>query len=346
MFGSTVLEVAIGLAFCYGTLALVVTTLQEALAAAFRLRAGMLQDAIQRMLNDPRFDAMARALYAHPLVNPGAGAVDPGERLPGRLRPSYIEPANFATALLDAIRANHGSLEADIAAIPDPQLRRTLQTLYRQAGGDLQRFQAGLAAWFDAAMERLSGVYKRRQLLISFLVSLLLTILFNIDSIHLFQTLWQHPTMAAHITAVPDGLDADVMAQLWVLPIGWQAFPPALDAAFALQAAGWLVSASTTLFGAPFWFDILQRAINLRGTGAKPAPLHIERAMAGTPAPAVAGAVPSGLVATAPFPAPSSAPAAAFTATSAATSAATAPANPSSAPAPRAPDDASVTLAP
>lgn len=283
MFGSTVLEVAIGLAFCYGTLALVVTTLQEALAAAFQLRAGMLQDAVKRMLNDPRFDGMARVLYAHPLVNPRAGAHDPGARLPARLRPSYIEPANFAIALVDAIRGQ-GSLEAGIAAVPDPQLRRTLQTLYLQAGGDLQRFQAALAGWFDSAMERLSGVYKRRQLLISFLVSLLLTILFNIDSIHLFQTLWQHPAMAAHITAAPDGLDADVMAQLWVLPIGWQAFPPVFDAQFALQASGWLVTASTTLFGAPFWFDILQRAINLRSTGAKPAPINVEQAMAPAPA--------------------------------------------------------------
>ncbi len=283
MFGSTVLEVAIGLAFCYGTLALVVTTLQEALAAAFQLRAGMLQDAVKRMLNDPRFDGMARVLYGHPLVNPRVGAYDPGARLPARLRPSYIEPANFAIALVDAIRGQ-GSLEAGIAAVPDPQLQRTLQTLYLQAGGDLQRFQAALAGWFDSAMERLSGVYKRRQLLISFLVSLLLTILFNIDSIHLFQTLWQHPAMAAHITAVPDGLDADVMAQLWVLPIGWQAFPPVFDAQFALQASGWLVTASTTLFGAPFWFDILQRAINLRSTGAKPAPINVEQAMAPAPA--------------------------------------------------------------
>ena len=291
MFGSTVLEVAIGLAFCYGTLALVVTTLQEALSAAFRLRARMLLDAIRGMLNDPRSEGLARTLYAHPLVNPRAGP-DESPALPtlrGPL-PSYIEPANFALALADAIHTGHGSLADDIAAVPDAQLRRTLQTLHAQAGNDPARFQRALALWFETAMERLSGVYKRRQLLVSFLLALLLAILFNIDSIHLFQTLWQHPAMAAHITSVPDGLDADVMAQLWVLPIGWQAFPPLLDADFALQASGWLVTASTTLFGAPFWFDILQRAINLRSTGAKPAPLHVEQSLAPTPAPAAARA--------------------------------------------------------
>jgi hypothetical protein len=119
-------------------------------------------------------------------------------------------------------------------------------------------------------MQRLSGNYKRRQLLISFLISLLLAILFNIDSIALFRTLWQQPQLAAHITAAPTSLDADTLRQLWALPIGWQSFPPVLDAAFALQAAGWLVTASTTLFGAPFWFDLLQRAVQLRSTGTRP----------------------------------------------------------------------------
>ena len=132
------------------------------------------------------------------------------------------------------------------------------------------RFQGLVAGWFDNAMHRLSGNYKRRQLLSSFLVSLLLAILFNIDSIALFRTLWQQPQLAAHITAAPGALDAETLRQLWTLPIGWQSFPPVLDTAFALQAAGWLVTASTTLFGAPFWFDLLQRAVQLRSTGTRP----------------------------------------------------------------------------
>jgi hypothetical protein len=57
---------------------------------------------------------------------------------------------------------------------------------------------------------------------------------------------------------------------LWALPIGWTSFPPVLNADFLLQVAGWLMTASTTLFGAPFWFDLLQRAVQMRGTGTKP----------------------------------------------------------------------------
>jgi len=266
MFGSTVLEVAIGLTFCYGTLALVVSTLQEALAAAFGLRANMLCAAIKRMLDDPRCEALAQSLYDHPLVNPhGSTGNGKSGRRPLSVRlarpgPSYIEPAHFALALLDSLRSNPAiPLQAAIEALPDEQVKRVLLALYRQAAGDLQRFQDGIAGWFNSAMERLSGVYKRRQLLISFLLALLLAILLNVDSIHLFQTLWQNPALAAQIKAAPTALDAEALRQLWSMPIGWNSFPPRLDSAFALQVAGWLITGGTTLFGAPFWFDLLHR---------------------------------------------------------------------------------------
>lgn len=271
MLGSTVVEVAIGLTFCYGTLGLIVTTLQEALAAAFRLRANTLLAGIKTMLNDPGFDGLARAVYAHPLVNPHAdGSLGKERELPAK--PSYIEPAHFAIALVDSlwqVPGDFAKLGGAIGAIPDPQVRKAMQGLYGRAQ-DLQQFQDMLAGWFDNAMARMSGAYKRSQLLISLLVALLVAIMFNIDSIHLFRTLWQQPTLAAHLGDVPSELNAAAMDALMALPIGWTTFPPTLGLDFALQAAGWLITASTAMFGAPFWFDLMQRVVRMRGTGARP----------------------------------------------------------------------------
>jgi len=271
MLGSTVLEVAIGLTFCYGTLALIVTTLQEALAAAFRLRANTLLAGVKSMLDDPRFDGLARAVYAHPLVNPhGDGTARTERELPAR--PSYIAPAHFAIALVDTLwqaPADFAKLGAAIDTVPDPRLRRALQGMHGRAH-DLQQFQDMLAGWFDNAMARMSGAYKRKQLLFSFLIALLVAILFNIDSIHLFRTLWQQPTLVAHLRDVPGTLDDGTLNALMMLPIGWSGMPKGVDTAFALQAAGWLITASTALFGAPFWFDLMQRVMRIRGTGSKP----------------------------------------------------------------------------
>src|SRR5205823_4395969 len=236
MLGSTVLEVAIGLTFTYGTVALIVTTLQEALASAFRLRANTLLAGIKSMLNDPGFEGLARAVYSHPLVNPHVDGNETDER--GLVaKPSYIEPAHFAIALVDSLWKAPGDflqLAGAIDNIPDPQLRKALQGLYGRAR-DLQHFQDMLAGWFDNAMDRMSGAYKRQQLLISLLLSLLLAILLNIDSVHLFRTLWQEPTLAAHLQDMPGKLDPDTLNALLALPIGWTHFPPVLSADFALQ---------------------------------------------------------------------------------------------------------------
>ncbi|MEJ7805972.1 MAG: hypothetical protein WKG03_08645, partial [Telluria sp.] len=70
---------------------------------------------------------------------------------------------------------------------------------------------------------------------------------------HLFQSLWQHPALAAQITSAPASVDARAMQALWRLPIGWESFPPRFNDAFAINVAGWLLTASTALFGAPFW---------------------------------------------------------------------------------------------
>lgn len=272
MLNSSVLEVAIGLTFCYAALALMVSTVQEALAAALHLRAHTLLDGIKTMLNDPRFTGMARQLYSHALINPH----DDGRALDQHAlkhKPSYIEPLHFAIALTAAIRRVPGKTDAlgeDIATLRDVQLRGALQGIYLRAGGDLQLFQDGVAAWFDSAMARVSGEYKRRSLLVSLLLTLLLTVLFNIDTLFLFKTLWQHPALAAQITAVPTSVDRQTIDLLFALPIGWSHFPPAFDGAFVLQVAGWLITTASALFGAPFWFSTLQRFMQLRGTGAKP----------------------------------------------------------------------------
>lgn len=271
MFGSTVLEVAIGLTFCYATVALIVSTVQEALASALGLRAHTLLDGIKSMLNDPKFTGLARALYSHALVNPHDDGQAANQRAL-KAKPSYIEPVHFAIALVDVIQTipgNYAQLGRDIDAIADPQVKRALTGIYQRAGGNMQAFQDGLAGWFDSSMERVSGSYKRRSLLVSLLLSLLLAIMFNIDSIHLFRALWQQPALAAQLAA-PSGLDQRTLDALWSLPIGWRAFPPVFNGDFLLQVAGWMLTASTALFGAPFWFDVLQRAMQLRGTGSKP----------------------------------------------------------------------------
>jgi hypothetical protein len=272
MLQSTVIEVAIGLVFCYASVALLVSSINEAIASALKLRSKSLLSGVRALLNDEKFTGLALKLYNHALINPiDAGKAATEQDL--KHKPSYIESKQFAVALIDLLQTASGDFAAfgnDIEKITDPQLRQLLKGMYARAAGKVENLRADLADWFDNGMERVSGAYKRRSQLICLILGLLVAAFLNIDSFHLFQSLWQHPTLAAQIS-VPNSPGAvDALNGLKALPIGWKEVPRALDAGLLLMFVGWLVTASSALFGAPFWFDLLQRMVQLRGTGKKP----------------------------------------------------------------------------
>lgn len=285
MFNSTVLEVAIGLAFCYASVALMASSIYEAIASGFNLRSKTLLNGIQSLLNanDPGQQELLLGIYNHALANPlGDGVAATLVEL--KNKPSYIDAKHFSAALIDTIQAIPGDnlrLREDIDAIENPQLRRLLLGMYNKSAGNIENLHAELANWFDSGMDRLSGSYKRQSQLWCFVIALFLAGIFNIDSLHLFETLWEHPTLVAQITAsenatiAPDPHSAiyqnavTAMDKLKTLPIGWDS--KGGESGFCtLSLIGWLITASAALFGGPFWFDILKQLINLRGTGAKP----------------------------------------------------------------------------
>jgi hypothetical protein len=272
MLNSTVLEVAVGLVFCYATMSLIASSVYEAIASLFKLRARSLLQGVKSLLNDPKFTGLARDIYNHALVNPrDAGNAPPGQ--PPRIKPSYIKPRAFAIALTESIQgapATSAELKAQIDKLPEGQIKSMLLGMYARAEGKLEDLQSALAGWFDAGMDRVSGAYKRQAQLFTFIIAVVIAGLFNVDSFHLFKTLWAHPAYAARIAAggasSQDALAA--VTALDSLPIGWTTDP----ASIPLAVGGWITTALTVLFGAPFWFDTLQRLVNLRGAGDKPAP--------------------------------------------------------------------------
>ena len=55
--------------------------------------------------------------------------------------------------------------------------------------------------------------------------------------------------------------DSDVFVWFWNAP----------NASPLTSAIGWMITAVSALFGAPFWFDTLQNLIRLKGSGPSPA---------------------------------------------------------------------------
>ena len=99
-----------------------------------------------------------------------------------------------------------------------------------------------------------------------------MTALFNVDSFRVFETLWVHPALTAQLSLAQNPNITTTITELKLLPVGWEQAPEfsLLSKPTWVMFIGWLVTASSALFGAPFWFDLLQKMTRLRGTGKKP----------------------------------------------------------------------------
>ncbi len=298
MFDTPVINVAIGLVFCFAAVSLAASTVTEGLASLVKLRANTLLTGVQAMLNDPRFSGLAQKVYQHALVHPqGNGSMQSNSRWWTYSGPSYIRAENFATALTDVLSSvpgKFGQLQTGIDAIADSQLKLLLQGIHERANGDLTLFQKQIAGWFDTAMDRVSGAYKRQAQLICFLVGLGLAASINVDATHVVSTLWANPELARALAVKAQAAQANkddvnkIIEQLQELPVG----PERLETCKPVTASnanwveplicvgtsgvtgynllGWLITAVASVFGAPFWFDLLGKLVRLRGAGPKP----------------------------------------------------------------------------
>ncbi len=299
MFDSTVLEVAAGLVFSFLAVSLATSALVEALASMTKWRSQTLLSGIKALMNDPGFGGLAKQLYGHALINPRG----PGATAPKTNMPAYVDPQQFANALMDIIgltsalaRAHPSPTGATLVAslqsavntaVPadkNTQLNTMLQSIIQRSAGDADKIKKELASWFDNAMDRVSGVYKRISQLVGFVIALALCIVLNVDAVHISKALWAQPALVQAAKFGPTQPDPSKAIQTLRqnFPIGWPegkwlSTPEAKDAdgkpiPFSwLQAAiGWLITAFATLFGAPFWFDTLQSLTRLKGSGPSP----------------------------------------------------------------------------
>jgi hypothetical protein len=156
-----------------------------------------------------------------------------------------------------------------------------------EPAADLDRLQKRIESWFDDAMDRASGVYKRNVQAFLFAVGLLLAVLIGADSLRFVSSLYLNPVLRAALLAQaqnaspPSGSPSipDLAAGLEPYGdlFGYGDVPTTARpgdrplALFWLQkAVGALITAFAVAVGAPFWFQLIQKLVNLRGTGPRP----------------------------------------------------------------------------
>jgi len=303
MFGSDIMDVVLALAFTFFLLSIVASAGQELIAQAMQWRARTLRRGVGQLLGDPAFDGLAAKVYDHPLI---ASLNNPSYLRGGRFADSLLAVVDTADAVTGA--TIHTVAEG-VNALPDGAAKAQLQILVRQSGQDLAKLRDGVAAWYDEGMERLSGVYKRNSQKVLLVLGLAMAVLFNVDAIAMAQTLATNPSIRNAIVESAGAVTTDGGTQTspeeaikllnGVEPgIGWSVcwYASAADparSATALPAPcganlggvwppadawashilwripGWIFTALAVMLGAPFWFDVLNRVVQLRATGKK-----------------------------------------------------------------------------
>jgi hypothetical protein len=278
MFNSSVLDVAVGLIFTFLAISLIVSAIVEGVASTMKWRSNTLLQGVKDLLNDPEAKGLALSIYNHALVSPrDSGKAKTEQDL--KDLPSYIDPKQFAEALIDVITITKDSpdkIKSTIDAnIADSQINSLLKGIVDRTEGDLSRMRDEIGGWFDNGMDRISGVYKRKTQLWSFVIALIFAGVLNVSSFEVGKTLWQQPMLARTIAPRADVNLVQALKQLEYLdvPIGWTAgrFKNLRSLGGFETLLGWLITAVATLFGAPFWFDALEQMIRLKGSGPSPA---------------------------------------------------------------------------
>ncbi len=320
LFGSTTLDVAIGLIFVYLLLAIICTTTNEWIAGLLNTRANTLRNAIRQLLDGQagqpqptQVNWFLHQFYEHPLIA-GMRRQDKKDA-----HPAYISARTFATTVMDiATRHKPGviefaDLQAGIDALPDGDVKKALLSLIQNSNQNLAQAQKNIEAWYNDTMERVSGWYKRKTQLWTVIVATILVLCANADTVQITKTLWRDPTLRAQLVeqaknrTTPPGqtsvsveytdknnplsptikpVSKDELSTLGNV-VGWsRQSVRASVGEWADRILGWFLTIVAVSLGAPFWFDLLNKFMRVRNGGDAPEEMPTAPQKPQPPAPA------------------------------------------------------------
>jgi hypothetical protein len=258
MFGSEILDVAIGIVFIYIVVSMICSAIREGIEAWLKTRAAYLEHGICQLLHDQQAAGIVKSLYNHPLIYSlysGEYNATPIKRpsifARGHNLPSYIPAGNFALALMDlaargpqtdAVSSHPNapgisleSIRMNVGNLKNEPVQRTLLTAIDTAQGDLNTVRKNIEDWYNSSMDRISGWYKRSTQWIIFGTGIVVAVAVNVNTITIADYLYRdNAARATMVARAQNGstdpsflnrnyTDVDKELNSIGLPIGWTA---------------------------------------------------------------------------------------------------------------------------
>lgn len=207
------------------------------------------------------------------------------------------------TERADAATKNTDKLKSSIEFIQNEDVKNQIVAYAEGVESKVDAFKGNVEQWYDNIMDRTSGWYKRQTQAILFGIGITIAVSFNADVIAIYKQLSADPQLALQIAnqaqafaaqqREPDSYSSitgeelltgeeigqlkqliqnDIASVKSPLGVGWGIVDTGSMGVtdWLLKFGGWLVTSFGIMLGAPFWFDLLRKLVNIRNTGAKP----------------------------------------------------------------------------
>jgi hypothetical protein len=246
MTANSIIQIALALSVLYTLFSLLTSVFNEWIGRWTGWRRIFLHEELNRLLGPELFAETQK----HPLYTGQRAGREQGRD------PSYLAPEVFTAIFMD--------LTVDFAQPTSPgypgtvTVKRTLslpesirlaESLF-QHSNNLDAIQTRIMKWFQLSMEQVSERYKRAIQIINFFFALGFCAAANLDTARIAWSIYCNSKD--------------------IYPIGWPGNIPGGSLDFLARIPGILISAGAVSLGAPFWFDMINKLVNLRQTGLPP----------------------------------------------------------------------------
>jgi hypothetical protein len=335
---STILDVALSMVFVYLTISLFVSGIAEFINTLSEKRSELMQYALQKLLGAGVFNSF----WNHQLT------IIKQSQVGGFFKPiSYLSADSFSTVLIGllvegrtppTLPFNATETDKTLAMIrqaitTDPQfvsLKPLIEPFLAKAD-TFEDFKKALEKWYDGYMEQVTGWFKRYNQGMIWIIAVLVTVIFNINTITIAKRISSDQTLRANLVAQAEetaksgirqgifkqdtgktpragidtnfvkylstrdnklaglitagdsltGVDSLRVNEVYVqylqdnmeslgVPIGWVSWKDTFGGGWLLTLLGWGLTAAALSFGAPFWFELLLKFVNIRNVAKKP----------------------------------------------------------------------------
>lgn len=207
MFGSEMLEVAIGIVFVYVMAALVCSAFREGIAKLTNIRANTLEAELKVLLKS---EDLMQKLYASQLLKP----IREWKWLKWNNKPKQIAAEDFVTTLVDTLLdldkadPKFAAISQSINEIENVEIRNVLLSALNGARNRLGKWgvkldvaRKSVEQWFDNSMSKLSAWYKKDTRVVIFVIGFFLCVFLNLDSIMMVKELYQNEALRNTVVA-------------------------------------------------------------------------------------------------------------------------------------------------